>query len=378
MLIALNQTSVAVPYTFALTDINVYSFEEALYHSFLYLKDSADDIVSSSFIEWVDKTLTLPKLAVRIREIAEIKGFAESRMAFFRIIPYFDVDVLGSIEKQLNEWESVQEWERIQERADKYLHNGEPERALPLYRQALVFSETPGLYNGVGICLMKLGRFNEAYDFIGKAYILMPDNYNILFNFAEAAILSHSFNRAAALIDRLDSSKPETLYLRGTLNSETGDLKTALSYFEKAAALTNDPFYIYILVDSYVTARLYDKAMSALNTLEETKETLIKKAYVSSKSGYLADAVKYIGRAIDKSTDHGLWILLAEYHRLNYNSEKSEQAILKALQNNPNSERALLEFARIKKHQGDVKGYQETLSGILRDWKTSYRNATQE
>lgn len=377
----LNQEPVTSPYTFKLTGVSVFSFEEALYHCYTYWKDSIDDFVSSEFIAWVKDILGQAYIASQIKELSDLEQLSQRFTKFLSITDYFEDDEIKEIHAELMQWENRLEWEQLKERADAFNKVNEPQKAYSLYMRALKYEENPQILNNLGVCLMKLKRFDESYFYLAKAYE-MQKYISILVNLAESAIFSHKFEIAEELLTQIKDEKDdaELNYLYGEYFYESGNIRKSTKYFEEAAASSNDTFYIYRLTDAYIKLRKYDNALALLETVEnKDKEFLMKQGEVYAVSGHIPAAIKSIEKALifDKG-DCALWIILAYYHRLNYDFIKAQSAIITALRIEPNNEKALLEQARIKKSLGKTKDYQVILKNILDDIKQKYRELINE
>jgi cytochrome c-type biogenesis protein CcmH/NrfG len=116
--------------------------------------------------------------------------------------------------------------------------------------------------------------------------------------------------------------------------------------------------------------------------LEQIKETdqnsefLKIQARHQSRAGNLPRAIKSLEKALmADNTQSELWIMLATYHRMDYNLTMAQGAISKALSLAPDSPAALLEQARIRKAGGRTKEYQGILQKILAGFKKDYRKA---
>ncbi|MDR1687210.1 MAG: tetratricopeptide repeat protein [Clostridiales bacterium] len=379
LLLALNGDYASAAYTFKSTGIKVYSFEEALYHCYTYWKESADDFAAPEFIAWVRDTLNLAHIATKIKPPTDGGDFAEKFLQFLLIADYFDSAQINDLKNRLKAWENSLEWERLKERADSLNAKDDAQKAYPLYKRALGFGENEGLFNNFAVCLMKLQKYEEAFEYLSRAYEMQPDNTDILVNYTEAAILSHNFNKAVALLKKLCEIKEDAdvYYLYAQLYYETGDIRNASAYTEKALADKYDPYYVYRLADIYVQLRMYDEALQALNKIkDQDRDFLVKQAEVYIAAGHIPAAIKCIERALFYSrTDSELWIRLALYYRLNYDTQKAQAAITTALNHDPFNEKALLESARIKKALGKTKDYQEILKNILNSLKKKYRES---
>ncbi len=378
LLLAVSQAENNIPYKFKLTNINVYSFEEALYHVYAYWTQSTDDFVSDEFLTWVSSTLGLSFLASKIKEISKIEAFSERLLSFLSIIDYFDEIQLVSLRSRLLEWEKTCEWERLKVRADYLLDNKDPYAAISFYKKALELQENVVLLNNIAIALMQLCCFQEAEYYLEKAYGIDGNNIDIVLHLTEAAIYNHNFEKALRMLcvaEQIEPKNADIQFLHGELNYEMGNVRYSIDYFEKAFELKKDAFYVYRLADVYVKLRLYEKALSSLDkVLFKERNFLMKQADIYVKFNNVPAAIKCIKQAlVVDNNDAELWVKLAMYHRIDYDHIHAAIAIDKALKIAPNDQKAKLENARIKKAQGKIKEYQLILSDILTSFKHKYR-----
>lgn len=365
LILAQNQKEQPVPYTFRATNISVYTFEEVLYHSYTHFKDSADDITTEEFLAWAT-AIGLGYIAARIRdEIVPLESFTEKLTGFLTLIEYFDDDEIEELREKLTYWENRREWERLKERAD-LAAGSSPARAYALYKRALLHGENADILNNMGVCLMQMRKFDEAYTCLAKSYQLCDRHSSragvIVFSLAEAAIYSRNFDAAQEILDKLQKAKnPQTdkiFYLYGELNLALGDTKTPVKYFEQAFDERPQPLYAYRLADAYLSLRMFDKALRSLDNLsavfseiKRDSSFLRKQAEVNAKAQNLPTAIRLIEKAVvfDKNNIE-LWVDLAMYYRVNYDVVKAQSAVAAALALDDTDERALLENARIKKN----------------------------
>ncbi len=381
LLKCVSQRDIDTPYRFSLTGINVYSFEEALYHVYNYWEQSMDDFVSDEFIGWVKNVLDLSFLAAKIKQIAAIKSLSARLIGFLLIIDYFDEVQIAGIRNKVIQWESALEWERLNKKADYLMQHKDPERAVAYYKKALTFSENKMLLNNIAIALMQLENFSEAEFYLSKAYAIDNSDIIIMLNLAEGAIYNHNYEKALRMLknaEKLETHNPDIQYLYGELNLEAGNIRYSIDYFEKAYELNKDSYYLYRLADVYVKLRLFDKALSVLDRSEnKDKVFLVKQSEVYALYNNIPAAIKCIEKALLlNKDDEALWTRLAKLYRMDYDLPRAGNAALTALGLMPSDERARLEDARIKKAQGKLKEYQHILHGILKDFKKKYRETT--
>ncbi len=382
LLLCLSQGENVNSYQFKMTGINVYSFEEAVYHCYHYWKQSVDDFTSEEFEEWVREVLSLSFLASKIKGLNKLDSLSEKLTTFLTLVDYLDVEQISILKAELVEWEARLEWEKYKERGDYLMEKKEPARAFAFYRKALAFGENVRVLNNIAIALMQLERFKEAIDYLGRAVNIEPNNVQIVLNLAECCIYAHEFESAESCLhhaEELDENNPDVQYLYGELNIESDKTRNSIEYFERAFEMNNEPKYIYRIAEVYVKLRQFDRALECL-TKVKTKDNsfLVQQSKIYAASNNVPAAVKCIERALIFERDNAeLWTMLAKYSRMEYDITKAQSSITRALNIAPESETAQLENARIKKAQGKIKDYQTTLHDILEGFKKKYRELTQ-
>ena len=417
LLLCVSQQTTDHPYRFQATGIQVYTFEEVLYHAYHHWKQSVDDIIGPNLAAWVQDALGLSLLSAKIKEIARIESFSERMLAFLGIIEYFDGQELEAITPHLKRWEKRLEWETYKERADDLVHRGEPDKAIALYRRALLYDENIPVLNNLSIAYMQIEAYDEACRYLERALELdeklgeklgEKNNQNLLLHYGEALIAAMRLDEAKRVIKQINSStstNPDILFLQGELAFAQGQIAEAISYFEKAIAISPEDEYIYRLSDVYAKRRQFEKALEILDNKtkyfydkeqnqkqnqeqnqkpdqqnqkpnQQNQHLLMKKAELFYLADNLPSAISTVKKAIEINASHvELWVHLARYHRLDYDLPKAEEAITKALSLDTSNERARLENARIQKNLGHVKAYQQLLKEILAEIKQQYRGS---
>lgn len=379
LLLCISQEDAQRPYTFKVTNINVYSLEEALYHCYYYFRQSIDDFSSEEFISWVKNELGQSFLASKIKELSKIKDIDDRLLGFFSISDYFDKTQIDEIKDKISEWGNSLEWEHLKERADYCMENNEPKKALIFYKQALVHEKNPELLNNLAVALMQTYNFNEAVNFLEQAREQASKNFQILLNLIEATIYSHKFEKAFILLkeaEKINRNHPDIFYLFGELNFEVGNFNHAIEYFNKAVFMKQETHYYIRMANTYLKLRKFENAMKVLELVpKDEKLVFIKKAEIFEKQNNIPASIKCIENALTvEPNDVQLWIKLAMYNRNNYDTDSAFNAINKALTISPSNESAKIELARIRKAQGKTKEYQAVLHDILQGLKESYRD----
>jgi len=382
LLLCLSQQRIYTPYQFKLTNIKVYSVEEALYHAYHYWKESLDDVVSREFLNWVSNDLGLPFITEKIKDIDPNDSLSVRMIKFFGVIDYFDEDELGAVHEKLSEWENRLEWERLKDRGDYFNGINQPSKAYPFYLRAIHSGENADLLNNAGVCLMKLNKPGEAAAFLERALEYEPSRTQILKNYIEALIYDLQFERASACISELETrdDRGDISYLYGELCFGSGNIFQAANHYEKAAASGDDIFMNHRLAEIYVRLRFFDKALDVMNRVHVKDEIfLMKQADIYRACNNLPAAVRCVERALlTNKTNAKLWVMLAQLYRLNYDNARAEMSIHMALDIEPDNEEAMLENARIKKLSGKTREYQIILKSILNNFKKRYRDISKE
>lgn len=373
--LCLSQQPPAAPYTFKTTGINVYTFEEVLYHVFHHWRESADEFLSDNMISWVAARHSY--LAVRMKELRKKERFSAKIMDFLRLAQYFSDEELTGLRPALEEWELRREWEQLKERGDFFAQKNEPEQAIALYRRALEF-ENATLLNNLAVQYMKTGGTREALSALTRALSLEPDNFAVLLHYIEAAILNGSFDRAAKAIQKAYDRDPacaDIAFLVGLMAYEQKDYATALMYFEKAIEADRTvAYFAFKAADIHLQTRRFEKALEALRkTVTRDAAYYAKEAEIYAAWGDIPHAIKSMTLALAKEPNAINYAKLAALHRKDYDTTRAELVIAKALRLSPENNIVRLENARIQKSLGKTQGYQASLNEILMSFKEGYR-----
>jgi len=383
LLLCVSQQSNDRPYRFPMTGIQVYTFEEALYHVYHYWKRSVDDITAPDLAVWVNDTLGLSFLAAKINNIARIESFTERMLAFLGVIEYFSDGELAAIRPHLEGWEKRLEWEAYKERADDLAARDEPSKAITLYHRALQFDENIAILNNLSVAYMQIEAYDEACRYLERARGLDPNHWELNLHYGEALILAKRFEDAAQVIGLMEVTAPKSaladiFYLRGELAFGLKRYTDAIGYFEQAIGVSFREQYVFRLADVYAATRQFEKALEVLGGYIPDKDRnltcLMKEAEMHHQADNLPGAIRAIKKAVELRPGYvELWVRLARYYRLDYDLQRAEEAVLKALALDGGNERARLESARVRKNMGNIKGYQQLLKGILGEFKERYR-----
>ena len=392
LILPVSEKPAKTPYTFAVTGVNVYSFEEVLYHVYHYWRESSEDFVSSGFISWLANDAELPHLAEKVERIAGMDSHMEKIITLLTLTNYFSDEDIRSVKSEISDWEREFEWENLKLRADFLLEQNIPAQAVILYKRANELHESPELLNNTGIAFMKLYKFETAAAYFETALELDFDNADIMLNLAEAAVYAHNYERAVEMLLKVGSMRgdsPLISYIYGEMAFEKGNLNEASDRFIKAIDLAeqlkNAEFSSHFacrLADVYVRQFAFEKALNVLTGLSEItpmdKSRYIKYAEVEAFSYKLPGAVNAIEQAIKlDDNDFKLYVCLSKYCRLNNDNLRAKAAIEKAIRIAPNNALVKLEHARVSKMEGSMNDYLTALNEVLDGFKQEYREASE-
>lgn len=375
----LSQNNNDIPFTFRTTGIRVYSFEEALYHIYHHWRESVDDFLSNEMITWVSE-LGLSFIASGMKEIAKIGNYSAQVLKFFQLTDYFGQAEVNSITTQLQAWEARAEWEKLKERADTLVNRGQPGMAIPMYKRAIAHEIGSTILNNIGVAHLQIHAFADALPYFRQAHSLEPDNANIALHYAEAAILANEPQLAATALAAAESLAPHShtiQYLHGLLAHQNQQYNQAISFYLKAYEIEANPLYTYKIAEAHKAMRQYKQALDTLTTIPEKDAThYLKEAEVHASAGDTSAALRCVKEATQKFENNPrLLAALAMYYRKDYNWAMAEEAIQKAISQNPSNDTVRLEHARIKKGLGKTREYQNDLAAILKNFKEQYRSS---
>ncbi|MCL2752677.1 MAG: hypothetical protein FWE44_00845 [Defluviitaleaceae bacterium] len=370
----------ATPYRFEMTGISIYSFEEALYHGLHHFRQSMGDVFGEPFLKWLE-SIGLHKILEQMKVIAIMENASMAYLKFLSLTGYLPQNAVANLKKELDDWQNRNEWERYKEQGDFWLQQKNGEKAFEFYTLALKHHENAALLNNAGLALLHMGNAALSAEFFGKSADMEADNKQLRFNHIEALIAAELFEDARRNLAQIDPSHPEALYLMGRISYAQRNYFEGIKLFTLALQAAYDPDYIYALSDCYMRTRQFEKGIAILQTIDEGDQDLAyyqKMANTQADSGNVPAAIKTIEKAMmtDRSNVK-LWIALAEYYRKDYNLVRALGAISKALQLEPQNPHAILEQARVKKADGRIKDYQNSLAKILEMLKEEYRATDQ-
>jgi len=380
LILAASGVQNVTPYKFESTNINVYSFEQALYHCYKYWRESWDEIfIKDNFVTWVREELELSFIATEIIKMKSIRNLKDRIIAFLSIVYYFDDDELEALETEIQEWQNQSQSEKLKEKGDALIAIGSYEKAIIAYKAVLSYDKKNySAFNNIGVGYMYMEKYAKAKKWFLRAFKSCNSNdKSIIFNIIEACIYNNDFDSAEKYISLIDKGcvDGKILCFKGAIEFGRGNFQKAIDYY-KYAISKGDFFAMFKLVDTYEKQGEFDMAIRVLDMFDDKDiETLVRKSIVYEHASDFSSAIRCIEKALvyDKSSIE-LWTCLAKYYRLNNNFVKAEGAVCTALRYSRDDFAASLEMAKIKRAQSKVREYRMVILKLFKNLKREYRD----
>ncbi len=357
--------------------INIYSIEEAIYLFYKNFKEYSTDFFEDKFINWVYNELLNIDIANKLLDIKRQQSFYQKSIDFLTLNNFYTLEEIENISLELFNWEKRGQVERKKIKGDRLFKENMFEKAIESYKDAIDFDiSNPILYNNVGICYIRLKKYDLALIYLKKAINIDPNNIDIIFNIIELLIEKEDFEQAEEYINNIDESMIyNKYYYLGELYFKQKYYDKSKSSFAKAYLFKKSDNILLKFANCYIKQGLYDKASKCLESIEDNSvDILIDKSDIYEQLNNIPMAIKSIEKAnfYDRN-NYILWLKLAKYYRQEYNLLKAEGAIYKAYTLAPDNEQVLFEQSLIKKSQGKFKEYQNILSKIVQKASEDYR-----
>lgn len=206
----------AVPYYVEQADVRLYSYEELCYFIYHNLYLFGREMLTESFVRWLERDLELPGLAGDIREmVRQNTELVHIMERIFEDAPYLNAQEVQKAAKMLrtilNEPESV----KRKKRGDRYVALHRYEAGIREYRQILKEEGAEAydgfyaqVYHNLGTACARMFRFKEASEYYMQSYRLKKDP-EVMLAFTAALRLGLPAELYAGLIQRGQATKQQ-------------------------------------------------------------------------------------------------------------------------------------------------------------------------
>jgi tetratricopeptide (TPR) repeat protein len=281
--------------------------------------------------------------------------------------------------RQIQEWETRVEWERLKEDGDSFMRAGQPEKALASYRSALEKSRRASILNNAGAACAAMGKHAQAALLLEEALSLEPSNASILANFARADLAAGNFSRAAKSIEALRLAKPghpEADELQGDLHRREGAYAKACGYYERALDMDVSAEAAYKLALARRLNLEPKKALEALARIpKRDAEWHLQASIAHEAGGNIGQAVSSIQEALNLEPANGRVLAQASKVALKANQLKiANDAAERALRAAPGDLSALLARAKALGAMGQRQARQRCLEEAVERLKSVSRD----
>ena len=162
-------------------------------------------------------------------------------------------------------------------------------------------------YKGSTMVELTIGDFDKAIEYSKKAIALEPINPDAWVEMPYCYIHSGKFDQALKVLDEileLDPNDLEAIRVKGIAYEKKGDLKTAISYYEKASDMSGGegfaPFYLAIALSKTGKTEFAENMLAGM--LEQAKITYVPALFIAFIYGALNEmdsAFKYLDKAFE-------------------------------------------------------------------------------
>lgn len=206
---------------------------------------------------------------------------------------------------------------KLQLRGQRYLSRGQFERALHLFRKALLIAPTPENTFNLALALTALKKFPEAEEYLRKLFQEYPDNELSSLTLAQVLLRQRKWKEVATVYRQLLNKNPQN--------------KTISKYLERAEDVVAREKYVRAqeLSDSAqreLEARKYQQALEQLQKALEYEpldpNIVHNTGYVHMKLKNYQQAHKYLEQALslvpdNKTFQRNLNLVRSRLKRLN-------------------------------------------------------------
>lgn len=269
--------------------------------------------------------------------------------------------------------------------AGAYMAKGRHAKATALMQEVLRNKDAPEYRTALGLSLIGTGQLGNAASELENAFKRDPKQVQ-----AGAALVSLYLRegqaaKAVSVAQALVKQVPTNASfhnLLGITRAQAGDAAGAKSAFEQASKL--DATFIQPvlgLARLEIAGKSYDAAAKRLNDIlkadEHNIDAMYDMAVLSERRGQLADAQRWLDKAVDHSGPRETRpsFALVDLHLRNGRAEPALQAAKRLLAKAPDDPPAMISYARAQLANNDLAGARITLTTASR--RADYDTAAQ-
>lgn len=237
--------------------------------------------------------------------------------------------------------------------AKAYYFNSEPEKAIKMYEQALLYGENDDIYYSKALAYKKINDYENVILNYKKAIELNAQNYSALYNLSLAYKDQNKIQEAILYANKCLEIKNNDEDIFALLSGYYEDIKDYDSAIIclKRAILLNNKKYIYFYNLGVLLSRIgkYQEAEAAYIESIQLNDKHIE-SYINIASLYKdkdnAKSLEYLLKGYNiNQNDENLLLSLAQTYRLLYKNSESIDVLNKIINLNKNSAEAYSQLA---------------------------------
>mgnify|MGYP001304118011 CR=1 FL=1 len=117
---------------------------------------------------------------------------------------------------------------------DRYFSEGEIDKAIEVWKQALGYQQKAELYEKIVMAYIIKNQLSDAEVYVSKGLTYFPNNVNLFFNLALISFYNEDFNRARKNLDRvleMNGYYRNAHFLKGLMYEKEGNIPAAKKEF---------------------------------------------------------------------------------------------------------------------------------------------------
>ncbi len=364
-------------YTFILTKITVYSFEEFLYHIFHYPKSfyDFDSAIFKSFVR--ENIINIDDEIVTIVE-KNSSPFDKMIDIVLKYSHLYNSNELTDFQSDILEYSRKEDIELLKEIGQDLLKNGEYFKAKELYKSIVDEYIDCSIFNNYSYACIKTGFIDEAKIYLNKACNIFQ-NEKVFYNYIKLLLQEKDIEKSLEVIELLTSPNVKSFknFLTALVQVKQGEYSEALKLFEEAIEEEyTDQYmehYIKLLMKTNKQSLALEKIEKYI-TFKDLKYYKFK-ALVYKSDGQIVEAIKSLeeGLKTSESIDNSIevYTLISKFYRENYDFKKATQYIRMALRmkNSSKNYHLLYELALINKSNGNMNSYKDAMDKLIDIYK---------
>ncbi|MDR1644022.1 MAG: tetratricopeptide repeat protein [Clostridiales bacterium] len=379
LVLCLSQSEGGPAFRFSRTGAIAGSVEEAAHFALASWATVSEDVKSREFALWLEAVSPEAALAME----ASLKRGANPVLAFVTALgsvsSYISREDEKRLARQIQDWETRVEWERLKEDGDSFMRAGLPDKALACYKAAMEKTRRAAILNNAGAACAAMGKYAQAALFLEEALSLEPTNAEICVNLATAELVTGNLARAAKTIEAFRALKPgapEADALQGDLYRREGAYARACGSYESACDKDGAPAYAYKLA---LARRLNQEPKKALEALARVSKRdamwHLQNSIAHEAAGNIGQAVSSIQEALNLEPSNGKILAQASKVALKANQLKiANDAAERALRAAPGDLSATLARAKALGAMGQRQAHQKYLEEAVERLKRISRD----